>query len=471
MLNTCKASASSELFDKNLQKEYACLFHSSTSARRRAMQVLAHGSSHPSRIATSIPLFVASARGSRFITIEGMELVDFWQGHFSNLLGHNPACLIEAANEAMVDGLALQVGLPNVLEYELAELICRMLNYDWVRFTTSGTLATQAAIALGLSFTGRPLVVKAAGGWHGGNGWSLKGVRYPFGIGHEAIEADALPLSINEQVLTLPFNDSDTLEECFRRHGDRIGVLILEPVLGNSGMVPATLEFLRNARGLTEAYGSVFILDEVVTAFRVAPTTMSNLYGVKPDLVTLGKVMSGGMPLSALCGSREILTAANPATGLRPFIEGGTYSAHPLALKLAARMIMHLSEDADSIYPPMLERAGLLQRAVKAAYDRCGIQTHIPALENPDGITFPIAAVRFVTDMNRYDGKNPVSHWDRATTNFMLRDETSRLALMLRGVFPWQGVGCVVAAHSNEDIGRHIMATEEFAYELSRFPG
>ncbi len=364
-------------------------------------------------------------------------------------------------------GLCLQLGLPHQIEHDCALTLKDLIGVEAVRFFLTGAQATQAAISIGLNYSRRFLVAKAQGGWHGANPWSLQGVKYPHGIHYAGTDFGGAPSGIEASTILYEFNNCDNLEVLFHTHGNNLGVLIVEPVLGNCGMIPATREFLNCCRDLASEYGVILIFDEIVTGFRVAPTTMGrHIYKIEPDIVVVGKIIGGGMPLSAIGGRSELFNEGIWKRMLSPMSDGGTFSGHPLTLQVANRFLTFLRDNAVDIYPEITRRARRLQRETYEIYSSCGIEVDIPLLRNLDGIDFPIASLRLISDLSRYVPSNPISHWDKESVLHNFRDSTLRMCFILNGILPWQGIGCVVATHSDEDIDNHLIATRAVVNQL-----
>lgn len=458
--------AKREAFLSKLERDYCSKFPASKLQSLRAAAPLLDGQSHPGRFSGLFPACVVSASGGAIETVERESLIDLWQGHFTNILGHNSSVAINSLREAQNRLLALQLGAFCDWEVELAELICTRMETEKVRFTTSGTLATMYSVMMGLAYSGRNVVVKAAGGWHGAHPWGLKGVRFLGGVDTSEVESAGLFPEVDAYIATVPFNDVERLRDYFRSYGNKVGVFLLELVLGNAGMVVATPEFVKEARELTEHYGTVLILDEVVTGFRMRAGGMSSFYNIRPDMVTLAKVVSGGMPLACFAGRADIFQSASTSTRRRVWADGGTFSAHPASLAVSLNVVRYLIEHEEEIYTAILRNAHTLRRAISLILEKEGVPAHITG-EGVQGVPdFPIATVRYLKNPRLYDSNKALSHWDDSTVDIDLRDRISRMGLMLYGVYSWQGLGVVVSAHSDEQLSAVKMAYEQFASDI-----
>ena len=321
-----------------LSREYAQHAPASAALADRARKVLVDGGSHALRLRGPFPPRLAAAQGAWIRDEDGHEILDFWQGHFANLLGHNPPCVSSILAEAFKDGYGLLTGFADRLQVETAEILCRLTGADRVRFTTSGALATMYAVLLARAFTGRQRVVKVGGGWHGAQPWGLKGVGFSTeeGAGFQRVDTAGLPHTLTDEVIITRFNDPDMLHDQFRRFGDRIACFIVEPFIGAGGLVPATSEYLHAARDVTQRYDAVLIFDEVISGFRFHAGDAGSLFEIQPDLATFGKIVGGGMPVAAVAGRADILRLVGRESGFEVKFSGGTHSAHPASL-LAAK--------------------------------------------------------------------------------------------------------------------------------------
>jgi len=392
------------------------------------------------------------------------------EGHFSNLLGHNPSFLIEILKDRFDKGIGLQLGIFTELEEELASLMLPLTNMDSILFTTSGALGTMYSTWLGLSYTGRKKVLKISGGWQGIQPYALKGVRFLNGIDKIETECAGISDVFDSEILNVPFNDTEKLEDCFQKHGEQIGVFILELVLGNSGMIVADKEFIQKARELTTKYGVVLIADEIVTGFRVNAGGLYTFFGIEPDIAVFGKAISGGMPFVCFAGKKGIFSHASTSMNPRVWADGGTFTAHPATLITSIEMIKFLSENEDKVYPKILKNMNFLRENLTKIFKDTKIPVDITGTSQNDDIpNFPIGTVRFLLDAESYDKKNslyPLYHWDATKVDIQFRDQISKIALMLKGLYTWQGLGVVTFEHSEDDINKFIAAYSEFASEI-----
>jgi glutamate-1-semialdehyde 2,1-aminomutase len=273
------------------------------------------------------PFFVESARGCRVRDVDGRELIDYVGTWGPAILGHAPQPVIDAVRE--VAGRGLSFGIPNPLEVEMAETICRLVpSIEKVRMVNSGTEATMSCVRLARGFTGRDRIIKFEGCYHG----HVDSLLVKAGSGaltHGRPDSAGVPGALAELTLTLPFNDLDAVTTAFQREGAAIAAIILEPVPANAGLYLPEPGFLEGLRTLCDAHGALLIFDEVMTGFRLAPGGYQQRCGIRPDLTALGKVIGGGLPVGAFGGRADIMDHLSPDG---PVYQAGTLSGNPLAL-------------------------------------------------------------------------------------------------------------------------------------------
>ncbi|NPB07280.1 MAG: glutamate-1-semialdehyde 2,1-aminomutase [Aquificae bacterium] len=309
---------------------------------REALQVLPGGVNSPVRAFKAVggkPIFLVKGRRSRVWDADGKEYVDFLASWGALILGHAPKKIVKTLQDEAEKGLSF--GLTNPHEVTLAKLVVEMVpSVEKVRFVNSGTEATMSAVRLARGVTGRKLVVKFDGCYHGhydsllvsaGSGVATFGIPGTPGI----------PEEIARLTLVLPYNDPEALEKAFKEHGEEIACVIVEPVAGNMGVVLPEREFLEKMRELTRKYGALLIFDEVITGFRLAKGGAQERFGVEPDLTCLGKVLGGGMPVGAYGGRREIMERVAPEGDV---YQAGTLSGNPLAMAVGAETLKELRD-------------------------------------------------------------------------------------------------------------------------------
>ncbi len=388
----------------------------SQEAFERACRVIPGGVNSPARAFGGVggqPLFIARGEGPYLYDIDGHRYLDYVGSWGPLILGHAHPRVIQAVADAL--GRGTSFGAPTELEIQLAELICAMVpSIEMVRMVNSGTEASMSALRLARGYTGREVIVKFAGCYHGhvdsllvaaGSSATTLGVPNSPGV----------PKNCTADTLLLTFNDVPGLQSAFKQHGERIAGAILEPVAGNMGLVEPLPQFLKELRRLTEHHGALLIYDEVMTGFRLSAGGAQELYGQKPDLTVLGKIVGGGLPVGAYGGRADIMKKVMPAG---PVFQAGTLSGNPLAMAAGLATLQELRD-----HPPYaeLERLGRLLA---------------------DGLTQAASAARIPHRLQRvgsmwtlFFAAEPVVDYDSAK-----RSDTARFArffwgLMDRGVY------------------------------------
>jgi glutamate-1-semialdehyde 2,1-aminomutase len=454
----------------HLVREYKKRTKKSRAVFHRAEKVMIAGGSHTIRLWRPYPFFATRAEGPIVRDVDGRSYIDYWQGHYANILGHNPR-LIRREIAACVERGALLTGFEAGHQIELAELIIRQLGYrgEMVRFTTSGTLATMYSVMLAEGFTGRDLVLKVGGGWHGASPYLLKGVKFRPGSGFEGDESAGVLKDILRRTLITRFNDGADLERIMKEKGDRIACFILEPYLGVGGFLPASKEYLTLARELTARYGIVLVFDEVISGFRFAPSGIQNLYGVRPDISVFGKIIGGGHAVAAVVGRRDIMEGCESGRGLRGRVhfDGGTFSAHSEYMKAGLIMLRHLIRDADAIYP-RLARSG---EKLRAGVERVFAAEGMPALCTGGGndVVAGSSMIMVHFPVGNAVLKSPEDLHDEKRSNVQLREDILKLALLIHGVNVVHGGGAVSTAHGKAEIERTVDAYGEAARLFKKF--
>ncbi len=312
------------------------------------------------------PRFILRGAGSKIYDIDGNRYIDYVASWGPLILGHTDSRVIEAINAAMVNGTSF--GAPTTQETELAEIIVDAVpSIEKVRMVSSGTEATMSAIRLARGYTGRDKVIKIEGCYHGhvdsllaeaGSGVATFGLP----------ECEGIPADFTRHTLVVPFNDANAVRQAIEAHPDQIACLILEPIMGNMGIIPPRDGYLNELREITSEHGVVLIFDEVITGFRVAYGGAQSLYGVIPDMTCLGKIIGGGMPVGAYGGTAEIMRHIAPEGGV---YQAGTLSGNPLAMAAGLAALKALAEPG--VYEQLENRASLLADGLRDATKRHGI--------------------------------------------------------------------------------------------------
>lgn len=336
-----------------------------------ALAVIPGGVNSPVRAFASVggqPPFIRKANGAHVITEDGVALIDYVGTWGPALLGHARAEVVDAVQKAARDGLGF--GAATAAEVEFAELLTAMvpsLRGGLVRLVSSGTEATMSALRVARGYTGRDKIVKMDGAYHGhadvllvaaGSGAATLGIPGSAGV----------PASVVQDTLVVPYNDIDAIEALVSAQGQEIAAIITEPVAGNMGCVPPRPGYLERLREITAAHGIVLVFDEVMTGFRLARGGAQELYGVVPDLTTLGKIVGGGLPVAAYGGRREIMQCVAP---LGPVYQAGTLSGNPLGVAAGLATLAILERDPP--YALLEETSAELFAGLEAAAHAAGI--------------------------------------------------------------------------------------------------
>ncbi len=387
------------------------------------------------------PLFIARGKGSRIWDVDGNEYIDYVCSWGPLILGHAPPAVVQAIQAAAENGTSF--GAPTELEIELARLITEaMPGVEMVRFVNSGTEATMSALRLARAATGRPLVIKFAGCYHGHVDSLLVAAgsgAMTFGIP----DSPGVPPAVAQTTLVLPYNDLAAVERAFASHGREIAAVIVEPVAGNMGVVPPRPGFLEGLRQLTRDHGALLIFDEVITGFRLGYGGAQALYGITPDLTCLGKIIGGGLPVGAYGGRRDLMRLVAP---VGPVYQAGTLSGNPLAMSAGIATLQALRQPG--VYAQLEERAVALAEGLTAAARAAGVPVHCARAGS--------MLTLFFTDQ-------PVVDYDTAR-----QADTRRYAAFFRGMLdegvylaPSQFEALFVSlAHTPDDIAQTVAAAE-----------
>jgi len=403
------------------------------------------------------PLFISKGAGSKIFDVDGNEYIDYVGSWGPLILGHCHPEVIEAL--AMILSTGTSYGAPTEREIELAELITTAFpSIEMVRLTNSGTESTMAALRLARGYTGRSMILKFEGCYHG-HGDSLL-VKAGSGVATLGLpDSPGVPAELARLTLTCPFNDLNSVQDAFSLHGKNIAAVILEPVVGNMGCVPPEPGFLQGLRSLTTANGSLLIFDEVMTGFRVAYGGAQELYGVKPDLTALGKIIGGGLPVGAYGGKRGIMEHVAP---VGPVYQAGTLSGNPLAVTAGIMTLKLLRREGT--YQRLEERSSKLSQGMLDAAGKAGI----PVFANRVGSMF---TVFFTATPNNPSVKAVPQNAGKAVTDWATakQSDTKRFArffwaMLENGVYlaPSQfEAGFLSTAHSDEDVERTLEAAQK----------
>ena len=422
----------------------------------RAEKLMPGGVSSPVRAFRAVgsePAFIVRGQGSRVWDADGNEYIDYLGSWGPLILGHAESTVLDAILAAAVGGTSFGASTPS--EGDLAELVIEAFPHmQKVRFVSSGTEATMSAIRLARAATKRKYVIKFEGCYHGHADSLL--VKAGSGVATLGIPGSAGVLEeISQFTLALPFNDVEILEQAFSKYRHQIACVIVEPVAGNMGCVPASGGYLATLRTITEREKTLLIFDEVMTGFRLAYGGAQELYGIRPHLTTLGKIIGGGLPLAAYGGPAELMDMVAP---LGPVYQAGTLSGNPLAVAAGIAQLRRLRDAKADIYPRIDGLAARLVAGVADAANNVGVK---------------LSANRVGSMFTWFFTPGPVTDWNTAS-----KSDTAAFARFFRtmldtGVYlpPSQFEAAFLStAHTEEDIEKTIRAAQE-AFSMVKTAG
>jgi glutamate-1-semialdehyde 2,1-aminomutase len=407
-----------------------------------ALQYIPGGVNSPVRAFRAVggqPVFVDKARGAHVFDVDGREYIDYVGTWGPAILGHAPARIVRAVQEAAQQGTSF--GIPNPLEVKMARLVCRAApSVQKVRMCNSGTEACMSALRLARGFTGRDKIIKFDGCYHGhADSMLVKAGSGALTFGHP--DSAGVPAAFTQHTIVVPFNETEPVRAAFAANAGQIAGIIVEPVPGNAGLYlprPGYLEFLRD---ITAQHGALLIFDEVMTGFRVAFGGAQERFGLRPDLTCFGKIIGGGLPVGAFGGRADIMDQLAP---LGPVYQAGTLSGNPLAM---AAGIAALEELSDGLAYAKLEELGAaLENGMKAAAQAAGIAVQF----NRIGSMFC-----------GYFTAEPVHNLAGAMKSDRARFAKYFHAMLERGIYlaPSQfEAGFISTAHTMEDIEKTVAA-------------
>lgn len=414
----------------------------------RAAKVFPGGISHNIRYFEPYPFFVNSAKGKQLHDVDGNRYVDYWMGHWALILGHSPKPVADVLADQVRNGTLY--GTVNDASVELAETIQKLMpRAEMMRFSTTGSEATMYAVRLARAKTGRRVIAKAIGGWHGFNTTLMQTVNYPF----ESEEGPGLVQDEGQYVESIPFNNLEASLKVLETIKDDLACIIIEPVLGGAGCIPPADGYLQGLQEFAKKNGSLFILDEIVTGFRLSLHGAASVYKLEPDLFTLGKIAGGGMPIGIVCGDKEIMSLADPVSikekEARCAIGGGTFSANPMTMAAGLATLNFLRKNKQ-VYSKIDRLGSMARKGLSKIFEQEGIPCQVTGLNSVFLTHFGVNAVKDASDV--------------ATSNKKILTKY-HLALMAdHGIFflPMK-MGAFSYAHDESDVKKLLAATEKIA--------
>jgi glutamate-1-semialdehyde 2,1-aminomutase len=422
--------------------------------QKRAEQMMPGGVNSPARAFSAVggdPPFIVRGAGSHMFDADGNDYIDYVGSWGPLILGHASSKVVEAIMDATCNGTSFGASTPT--EADLAEIVISAFpQMQKVRFVSSGTEATMSAIRLARAFTKRKYIIKFEGCYHGHADALL--VKAGSGIATLGIPGSAgVPEEFTQFTLALPFNDTEALEQAFKKFQHQIACVIVEPVVGNMGCVPASGGFLAALRLITQREKAVLIFDEVMTGFRLAFGGAQEIYNIQPDLTTLGKIIGGGLPVGAYGGPSDIMNLVAP---LGPMYQAGTLSGNPLAMAAGLATLRHLRDNKTEIYPALEKRSAQLVEGITAA----GKDAGVPLIHNRVGSMF-----------TWFFQSGPVTDWNSASKSNTEAFGRFFRAMLDNGIYlpPSQYEAAFLStAHTEEDIQKTIEAAKQSFAEVKK---
>jgi glutamate-1-semialdehyde 2,1-aminomutase len=417
----------------------------------RAQRVIPGGVNSPVRAFKAVggtPPFIARARGAKLWDVDGNEYLDYLGSWGPMILGHAYPSVVEAVREAARQGLSY--GAPTAREVELAELVTALVpGIDKLRLVSSGTEATMSAVRLARAATGRLIVIKFEGGYHGhADSFLVKAGSGAATFGEPS--SPGVTPGTAADTLNARYNDLESVAALFAAHPGQIAAVIVEPVAANLGVVAPESAFLPRLHAITASEGALLIFDEVITGFRLGLAGAQGIYGVRPDLTTFGKILGGGLPLGAYGGRAELMDRMAPEG---PVYQAGTLSGNPLATAAGLATLNALTDDPD-LYTRLEEFGAELEAGLRAAAARAGV---------------PVVVNRVGSLLCLYFTAEPVKSWDEARTADVRRYADYFQHMLGRGIYlaPSQFEAAFLSgAHTPDDIERTLAAAAEALAQL-----
>lgn len=418
---------------------------------KKAKNFIPGGVNSPVRAFKSIgrnPLFISKAHGSKIYDSDGNEFIDYVGSWGPMLLGHSHPKILDAIERTLKNGTSF--GAPTELEVKIAELITKLVpSIQMVRMVNSGTEATMSAIRLARAFTGKNKIIKFEGCYHGhADTFLIKAGSGALTFGTP--DSPGIPDTVAQYTLNARFNDIESIYKIVEKNKGQIAAIIVEPVVGNMGCIPPKSNFLADLRNVCDQENIILIFDEVMTGFRLAAGGAQELYKIKPDLTTLGKIIGGGLPVGAYGGKKEIMELLAPSG---PVYQAGTLSGNPIAMAAGYEMLSIISSSKE-IYQILEERSSQLEIGMNKIMSKLGLEYKI----NRVGSMFTL----FFTNKEVYDFETAKSSDTQKFTKYFN-------GMLERGIYlpPSQFEAAFISmAHTSEDIEQTLVAFEEAIKEI-----
>lgn len=401
-----------------------------------------NGVSHNIRFYEPYPFIVKSSSGKNLVDVDANRYTDYWMGHWSLILGHGKKIIKESLKKQIEKGW--MYGTVNEQTIKLSELISKAVPVaEKIRYVTSGTEATMYAVRLARSVTGRKIIAKIDGGWHGYTSDLLKSVNWPF------TESESRGILNEEKIISIPYNNLEKSLKILKKYSKDLAGVIIEPVLGGGGCIPAKEEYLKGIQEFVHKNNAIFILDEIVTGFRFRYGCLYPTMNLNPDIVTLGKIVGGGMAIGALCGKKEIMGYADTngkKKSQRSYVGGGTFSANPISM-ISGYTTLNYLKSKKSTYSKINSLGEFARTNIEKVFDGKVAVTGKGSL--------------FMTHFLKEDVKNITNSSDVAKCDTTkLHKYHFKLIAEDRIFFLPGKLGAISEAHTKEDIKKIIRASE-----------
>ena len=403
-----------------------------------------NGVSHNIRYYDPYPFVVKSSAGKNLVDVDNNKYTDYWMGHWSLILGHGPKKVKDALRKQIEK--SWMYGTVNEQTILLSELISKAVPVaEKIRYVTSGTEATMYAVRLARSVTGKKIIANIDGGWHGYTSDLLKSVNWPFS------ESESSGVINEEKIVSIPYNDLEKSLSILKKHSKNLAGVIIEPVLGGGGCIPATSDYLNGIQEFCKKNNSLFILDEIVTGFRFRYGCLYSTMKLDPDIVTLGKIVGGGMTIGVMCGKKEIMEFAD-TTGKkkseRSYVGGGTFSANPASMT-AGFATLSVLKNGKSIYSKINTLGDYVRKELTNAFDGKVIVSGKGSLFMTHFLKNGVTEIRNAVDVAKCDSALLAKYHFKMIAH--------------DGIFFLPGkLGAISNVHSKEDMKRMVLATNNF---------
>ena len=402
-----------------------------------------NGVSHNIRFYEPYPFVVKSSQGKSLKDVDDNKYTDYWMGHWSLILGHGQKNVKDSLKKQIEK--SWMYGTVNEQTIKLSELISKAIPIaEKIRYVTSGTEATMYAVRLARSVTGKKIIAKIDGGWHGYTSDLLKSVNWPFS------ESESSGVVNEEKIVSIPYNDLEKSLSILKKHSKDLAGVIIEPVLGGGGCIPATSDYLKGIQEFVHKNKSLFILDEIVTGFRFRFGCLYPTMKLNPDIVTLGKIVGGGMAIGVICGKKEIMQMAD-TTGKkkseRSYVGGGTFSANPASMVAGFTTLSEL-KNSKSIYSKINDLGEYTRKELSKSFDGRVLVSGKGSLFMTHFIDNGVTEIKTAADVAKCNNSKLVKY------HFQM--------IAKDGIFFLPGkLGAISNAHTKSDINQMIKASEE----------